>query len=100
MLLADMGTQYTKIYDTQKNEYSIIRSMDWNPELIADIACGHNCKHKTKVEVNELVALAKGAKRLIQEPTFILVDVGSRDIKSVKFRDGEYVGCDWNYMCG
>jgi activator of 2-hydroxyglutaryl-CoA dehydratase len=100
MLLADMGTQYTKIYDSQKNEYSIIRSMDWNPEHTADIACGHNCKHKTKIEVNELVVLAKGAKRLIQEPTFILVDVGSRDIKSVKFKDGEYVGCDWNYMCG
>jgi activator of 2-hydroxyglutaryl-CoA dehydratase len=28
------------------------------------------------------------------------VDVGSRDIKSVTFKDGEYAGCDWNYMCG
>jgi activator of 2-hydroxyglutaryl-CoA dehydratase len=100
MLFADMGTQYTKIFDSLTGEYRIIRSMDWTPDLAADVACGHNCKHKTKHEVNELVALAKGAKRLIEEPTFILVDVGSRDIKSVKFENGEYVGCDWNYMCG
>jgi len=100
MLLADMGTQYTKIYDSQKDEYKIIRSIDWDTEQIADIACGHNCKHKTKIEINELVALAKGAKRLIKEPTFILIDIGSRDIKSVRFKDGEYIGCDWNYMCG
>ncbi|MDQ1326847.1 MAG: ATPase [Candidatus Poribacteria bacterium] len=100
MLLADMGTQYTKIFDSLSGKYWIIRSIDWSPELKADIACGHNCKHKANLEVNELVALAKGAKSLIKEPTFILVDVGSRDIKSVKFKDGEYVGCDWNYMCG
>ncbi len=100
MILADMGTQYTKIYDSQKDEYKIIRSMDWDVNQIADIACGHNCKHKTKIEVNELVALAKGAKRLIKEPSFILIDIGSRDIKSVRFKNGEYIGCDWNYMCG
>ena len=100
MLLADMGTQYTKLFDTVTDQYSIIKSMNWQNGLRADVACGHNCKHKTDMEVNELVALAKGAKELIQEETFVLVDVGSRDIKSVAFRDGEYAGCDWNYMCG
>ncbi|HGJ65585.1 TPA: ATPase [bacterium] len=100
MLLADMGTQYTKIYDSLKGEYKIIRSTNWEAGKIADVACGHNCKHKTKVEINELVALAKGAQRLINKPSFVLVDVGSRDIKSVTFKDGEYIGCDWNYMCG
>ncbi len=100
MLLADMGTQYTKTFDSDTGEYRIIKSMDWPDELKADIACGHNCKHRTKLEVNELVALAKGARSLIQENSFILVDVGSRDIKSVIFKDGKYAGCDWNYMCG
>lgn len=100
MLLADMGTQYTKIFQSDTGEYRIIKSLDWLDGLKADIACGHNCKHKTKLEVNELVALAKGARSLIQEDSFILVDIGSRDIKSVTFKDGEYAGCDWNYMCG
>jgi activator of 2-hydroxyglutaryl-CoA dehydratase len=100
MLLADMGTQYTKIFDSLSGEYSIIRSTDWSPEKKADVACGHNCKHRTEIEVNELVALAKGAQKLIKESSFVLVDVGSRDIKSVTFKDGEYIGCDWNYMCG
>jgi len=100
MLLADMGTQYTKIFDTDKDEYKIIKSMEWQKEIKADIACGHNCKHKAKQEVNELVALAKGAQALIEDESFVLVDVGGRDIKSVTFKDGEYAGCDWNYMCG
>jgi len=100
MLLADMGTQYTKTFHSQTGEYNIIKSLDWPEGLKADIACGHNCKGKTTLEINELVALAKGAKRLVKEDSFVLVDVGSRDIKSVIFKDGEYAGCDWNYMCG
>ena len=100
MLLADMGTQYTKLFQSATGEYRIIKSTDWQTGLKADVACGHNCKHKTNLEVNELVALAKGAKNLIADETFVLVDVGSRDIKSIIFKDGEYAGCDWNYMCG
>ena len=100
MLLADMGTQYTKLFHSATREYRIIKSTDWQTGLKADVACGHNCKHKTNLEVNELVALAKGAENLIDDETFVLVDVGSRDIKSVIFKDGEYAGCDWNYMCG
>ena len=100
MLLADMGTQYTKIFDSDRDEYRIMRSLEWKNGLKADIACGHNCKHKTNREINELVALAKGVQTLVEEKSFVLVDVGGRDIKSVTFKDGEYAGCDWNYMCG
>ncbi len=100
MLLADMGTQYTKIFHSDTGEYSVIKSVDWPVGLEADMACGHNCKHRTKSEVNELVAMAKGASVLIQEKSFVVIDVGSRDIKSVTFKNGEYLGCDWNYMCG
>lgn len=100
MLLADMGTQYTKIFDTEAEEYKIIRSIEWESGMLADIACGHNSKRRSKIEINELVALAKGAKALIDELSFVVVDVGSRDIKSVTFKDGKYIGCDWNYMCG
>lgn len=95
-----MGTQYTKIFNSDTGKYEIIESIDWQKGLKADIACGHNCKHRTEMEINELVALAKGASSLIEEDSFVLVDVGSRDIKSVTFKDGEYIGCDWNYMCG
>lgn len=100
MLFADMGTQYAKIFDSVTDEYRIIKSTEWQDGLKADVACGHNCKHRTKIEVNELVALAKGAQELIEDDSFVLVDVGSRDIKSVTFKDREYAGCDWNYMCG
>ena len=100
MLLADMGTQYTKIFDSATGEHRITRSVDWPNGLKAAVACGHNCKHRTIHEVNELVAMARGARNLIEEESFVLVDVGSRDVKSVTFKDGKYAGCDWNYMCG
>jgi len=100
MLFADMGTQYTKIFDSVTDEYRIIKSTDWHDGLKADVACGHNCKHRTEIEVNELVALAKGVQELVDDDSFVLVDVGSRDIKSVTFKDREYAECDWNYMCG
>jgi activator of 2-hydroxyglutaryl-CoA dehydratase len=100
MLLADMGTQYTKIFDSAADKYRIIKSINWQSGLKADVACGHNCKHRADLEVNELVALAKGAQEVVEDDSFVLVDVGSRDIKSVTFKDKEYAGCDWNYMCG
>lgn len=100
MLLADMGTQYTKLLNADTGKYKIIKSIDWNSDIRAAVACGHNCKHRADIEVNELVALAKGAQSMVDEGSFVLVDVGSRDIKSVTFKDGEYSGCDWNYMCG
>jgi activator of 2-hydroxyglutaryl-CoA dehydratase len=100
MLLADIGTQYTKIFDSATGVYRIVKSVDWQNGLKADIACGHNCKHRTNLEVNELVAMAKGARNLIEDESFVVVDAGSRDIKSITFRDGQYAGCDWNYLCG
>ena len=50
MLLADMGTQYTKIFDSDNGEYRIIESLEWQDGLKADVACGHNCKNKANRE--------------------------------------------------
>lgn len=101
MLLADLGTSYTKIFDTEKKEYSIIESYKvLSSELYFNIGCGHNAKIKSKQIVNELVALKLGSSIFINEPDFILVDVGSRDIKYLKIKNHRYEKMDWNIACG
>jgi len=101
MLLGDVGTSYTKILDIQKKDYRIINTLDLlKSEIRFDVACGHNARLKTDRVVNELVALEKGSRRLIGNENFLVVDVGSKDIKYVKMKDGKYDEMDWNALCG
>lgn len=101
MLLADFGTSYCKLLDTEQNAGpKIIPSRELPRDVQVDIGTGHNAKRRSKQTVNELTALAKGGKRLIAEPDFVLLDCGSRDIKFVRFRNGEMADMGWNAECG
>lgn len=50
---------------------------------------------------NEVIALSKGLLKTvaIEEPNFLAVDLGSRDIKWVRFKDGKFKDLDWNTSC-
>lgn len=98
MILADFGTSYTKLY--LDGATKIVPTFELEPGLVADAACGHHAKGRANRIENELVALSTGAKAMVGRDDFVVVDVGSRDIKRVTFRDGRYAGCDWNYVCG
>jgi len=101
MLLGDVGTSYTKILDTEKDEYRVIKTLDLlKTDVRFDIACGHNARLRADKVVNELVALEKGGRRIIGNGNFLVVDVGSRDIKYVKIKDSKYEEMDWNALCG
>jgi len=101
MLLGDVGTSYTKILDIEKDEYRVIKTLDLlKTDIRFDIACGHNARLRADKVVNELVALEKGGRRIIGNGNFLVVDVGSRDIKYVKIKDSKYEEMDWNALCG
>ena len=102
MLLADFGTSYCKLQDTESQG---------NPRLIAtntidrktmkvDIATGHNGKRYAAQYVNELTALARGGLSLIGKKAFTLLDCGSRDIKYVTYSEGKIKDMGWNAECG
>lgn len=97
-LLGDFGTVWTKVYDTGKGEYLVRRTKDIN--TFVDMATGHNVGRRARYSINELIALAQGGLKRIQEPDFILVDVGARDIKWVKFKGGRLDGMNWSTSCG
>ncbi|WP_417909671.1 ATPase [Candidatus Electronema sp. PJ] len=101
MLLADFGTSYCKLLDTeQQARPEIIPSCDLPRNFQADLGTGHNAKRRSKQTVNELTALAKGGSQLIAEPDFVLLDCGSRDIKFVRFQGGAMADMGWNAECG
>lgn len=102
MLIADCGTTWSKIRDTDDGRTEIIstRELIGRKDLRFELATGHSAKGRCRVYRNELVALAEGGRETIGEADFSLVDVGGRDIKFVRFRDGRLDKLDWNLACG
>ncbi len=98
-ILGDFGTTWTKLLDTATGERRVLRTKDAR-ETVADIATGHSARRRAPRHINELIALAQGGERLIGEPDFLLLDVGSRDVKYVQMRGGELLAMDWTSTCG
>lgn len=105
MLLADFGTSYTKLLTTVEKDSEpgmprIVPTRELDPAFMADLATGHNAKRRGGESVNELIALAKGGRRLIAEPDAVLLDCGSRDIKFIRYQGFEVADMGWNAECG
>ena len=109
MLYLDAGTTYSKIitdrncFDEQflvcekNNKFyyilpsSIIKSM----KLQSDACCGH----MSNANENEIIALAHGAQKLDIDKDATVLDLGSRDAKWIRFKDGKFHDMDWNTSC-
>ena len=101
MLLADFGTSYCKLLDTQiDSEPRILPTRDLTMDFQADLGTGHNAGRRSRQSINELTALARGGKRLIAAADFVLLDCGSRDIKFIRYADSEVADMGWNAECG
>ena len=101
MLLADFGTSYCKILDTEDGHPArIVATRELDRSFCADLATGHNAARRSRKSINELTALARGGQQLVNRPDFVLLDCGSRDIKFVRFHGGKVVDMGWNAECG
>ena len=109
MLYLDAGTTYSKII-TDKNCFneqflvckknnlfyyilpsSTIKSLNLSPN--------RSCGHMMNSDENEIVALAKGAKRKNIDSNATMLDLGSRDAKWIRFKDNKFHDMDWNTSC-
>ena len=108
-LYLDAGTTYSKIitsndefshqYFVEKKEnlhYYILPSKIIKSENIVPTA---SCGHMSNANENEIIALANGAKKRNIEPSATILDLGSRDAKWIKFKDGKFHDMDWNTSC-
>ncbi len=101
MLLADFGTSYCKLLETDgEKEPTILSTREIASSFMADLATGHNAARRSKKSINELTALARGGRVLVEEDDFVLLDCGSRDIKFVRYDQGQVVDMGWNAECG
>lgn len=101
MILGDFGTSYAKIWDTDAETLPrIMKSMEVPKNMRVEVATGHNGERFTGRYVNELTALARGARQLIREEDFVILDCGSRDLKFVRFEGSRVRDTGWNAECG
>src|SRR5574344_1060061 len=71
----------------------IIKSLN----LTFEKTCGHMGNGNNNYE-NEIVALAKGAQKHITKNAVVL-DMGSRDAKWIRIKNGKFKDMDWNTSC-
>ncbi len=98
----DSGTTYTKILKIENGikDYSVIKSADFkrmNTDKITKCT-GHNLFNIPEIYENEVVALAHGAKKYLEDD-FVVLDLGSRDIKYVQYQNKKFKDMNWNASC-
>lgn len=94
----DAGTTWSKILEVENGtkKYSVIKTNEIkNLDIDFEISTGHLGKNGKKYE-NEVVALSYGSKHIKDG---VILDLGSRDSKWVKFKDGKFQDMDWNTNC-
>ena len=109
MIYLDAGTTYAKIITDEKqfdDEFFI--KQDGNsayyilPSRIIkaqNIVPTRSCGHMSNASENEIIALAQGAKKRDISSNATVLDLGSRDAKWIKFKDGKFHDMDWNTSC-
>jgi activator of 2-hydroxyglutaryl-CoA dehydratase len=102
MLLGDFGTSYCKLWEPDSAAPPmVVASKELDPKIRVTLATGHNGKRFGERYVNELIALARGGERLIEgKKDYVLLDCGSRDIKFIRYEDGNLADMGWNAECG
>lgn len=112
LIYLDAGTTYSKIIEvgsdslsTDLKDYFIRKDNDKTyyilPSAIIkqkNIPVRRCCGHMTNASENEIIALANGAKPIVDENATIL-DLGSRDAKWINFQSGKFHDMDWNTSC-
>lgn len=123
ILYVDAGTTWSKVCEISTNSEISAFSATYNQYLVNQFegkkqyiipsnilkncknnflaATGHMSKANLKHEnnyLNEVIALSKGFLSTIAKDGLIL-DLGSRDVKWVKFQNGKFKDLDWNNSC-
>jgi len=109
MIYLDAGTTYSKIItdrdcfeeqflvDFQDKMYYYIIPSDIIKSL--NIKSDKSCGHMSNASENEIIALAKGAETMNVSKDATVLDLGSRDAKWIRFKDGKFHDMDWNTSC-
>ena len=111
MIYLDAGTTYSKIITTGDDTFDekyLVRAVEGKKyyivpsnilktlEVVPDSCCGH----MSNSNENEIIALAKGWSSISEvDKNATVLDLGSRDAKWIRFKDGKFHDMDWNTSC-
>lgn len=109
MIYLDAGTTYSKIITDEKrfdDEFFIKQDRNFAYYILPsriikaqNIVPTRSCGHMSNASENEIIALAQGAKKRDISSNATVLDLGSRDAKWIKFKDGKFHDMDWNTSC-
>ncbi len=97
----DSGTTWTKILKVDKEKrYEVIKTSDFKKQKNIKYlkSTGHSLSKEKGIYENELIALSYGARKYLNQG-YCVLDLGSRDIKYVKFENQKFSQMDWNSSC-
>ncbi len=109
-IYVDAGTTYSKVITLKESPLELLpylikevsgRRYYVLPSKVLrglDLKISKACGHMSKVSENEIVALSKGAKDIVDSNSTIL-DLGSRDAKWIRFKSSKFADMDWNTSC-
>ncbi len=100
-MFIDAGTTWTKILkiENEIKNYSIIKTSELKKMNLKYNKCtGHSLEKTKGIYENEVVSLAYGAKKHLEDD-FVVLDLGSRDIKYIKYKNKKFQDMDWNNAC-
>lgn len=109
MIYLDAGTTYSKIITDEKQfdeEFFVTKNGDLYYYILPSriikaqkIVPTRSCGHMSNANENEIIALAQGAKKREISSSATILDLGSRDAKWIKFKEGKFHDMDWNTSC-
>lgn len=109
MIYLDAGTTYSKIITDEKQfdeEFFVTKKGDLYYYILSSriikaqkIVPTRSCGHMSNANENEIIALAQGAKKREISSSATILDLGSRDAKWIKFKEGKFHDMDWNTSC-
>lgn len=118
-IVLDAGTTWSKIMEAGSDDlkelfsnyfikrvnganfYIVPSSVIKNYDLKFDAMTGHMSEKFVDSDdkyTNEIIALTQGIRTVIDENALVL-DLGSRDAKWVRFKNGKFSDLDWNSAC-
>lgn len=101
-LFEDKFKKYLKLTKDNRKYYIIPSNLLKNAGFNFTAATGHMSKINLTNEnnyMNEVIALSKGFLVNNDKKSGLILDLGSRDAKWVKFNNGKFKDLDWNNSC-
>jgi activator of 2-hydroxyglutaryl-CoA dehydratase len=100
MIFGDLGSSWCKMYRLGDESVTIepVQKLS-RSNLRFDWGTGHTARKRSQHFENDLISLTKGALALVEEASFTMLDLGSRDAKLVSFKERRPVKLDWSVGC-